>query len=137
MESHLGLVEEHVNPLLEIADHAGFITPDIDFGHLTPISMGGTKTPKQIGSYAWSMYGLLIFGNVAFYSDLLYRMYVVDIYQHIGLAGQTMWGAVNFYRIVTHYIVWLIAGFFWCLTFTSLPSMFIWFSYITYGLVIM
>jgi hypothetical protein len=37
-------------------------------------------TAKQIGGYAWSMYGLLIFMNMRYYYDLFYRKYIVSPY---------------------------------------------------------
>ena len=118
--------------------HFGVRLPEIEFDHIRPKDENGNGyTPKQIGAFAWAMYGLLIFSNVTFYSDLGYRMFVVGDKARIGAAGQTMWGAVNFMRIVVHYIVWLLAGFAWCYTFISSPSAFIMFGYITYGLAFM
>lgn len=125
-----------VNPL---SGHMskGMILPEVDFDHIKPRHLGGTWTAKQIGGYAWSMYGLLIFGNVTFYSDLFYRQYVVSKYDRLSLIGQdNMWSAINFFRVLFQYSIWLIAGFFWAATFFSEPWIFIIFHYITYGLVI-
>jgi len=117
----------------------GVRLPEISFDGIKPRdpTTGVGYTPKQIGAFAWSIYGLMIFSNVTFYSDLLYRMYVVSDKDYIGAAGQTMWAAVNFMRITVHYTAWLLAGFVWCYTFISTPSAFIMFGYVTYFLAMM
>lgn len=89
---------------------------------------------KQIGGYAWAVYGLLIFGNVTYYADLIYRNYCITAYNNIGLAGENMMSAVNFSRIVLNYIIWLVSGFFWVWTFSATPNAFFTFSNITIGL---
>ena len=129
-------VEIATNPLGAFNGLSGFITPDIDMDHIRPKANGGEWSAKQIGGFAWSIYGLLIFGNVTFYGDLIYRQYVVDKHDRLALVAMTMFNGVNFFRILTHYIMWLLAGFFWCATFLSTPNVFIFFSWVTYILVI-
>jgi hypothetical protein len=73
---------------------------------------------------------------VTYYGDLIYRQYVVDSHDRLGLVVKSMFNAVNMFRIVGHYSVWLLAGFFWCATFLSTPNVFIIFSWITYILII-
>jgi hypothetical protein len=82
------------------------------------------------------MYGALIMGNVSFYSDLFYRKYVVMPYHSLGLIREdNMWPAIEFFRVLFTYSVWLIAGMFWAATFIGDANIFILFQYITTGLI--
>ena len=76
-------------------------------------------TAKQIGGYAWAMYGALIMFNLKYYYDLYYRSYIVDIFDNRGLAFRTIFGTANYLRITINMTAWGLAGLFWVATFWS------------------
>jgi len=102
------------------------------------LSLGDMKeeNPRTIAGYAWGMYGFLVMMNCTYYADYVYRHYVVDKYQYLGLATRQIYGMANFFRTVLHLIVWLVAGFLWALTFTQLPGIWVMFKHYAFFLVV-
>ena len=106
---------EAFQPKNPIMDHV----PDIDAIIHPAIGASGWTankyTAKQIGGYAWSIYGLLIMMNMRYYYDLYYRTYIMSPYGENGrgVAFRDIWGVAAFLRIAIHMAAWSIAGLFW------------------------
>ena len=97
------------------------------------LALGGhmTKDPRTLAGYAWGMYGFLAMINCLYYTDYVYRHYVVDHYNYLGLATKSIYGLANFFRSTLHMIVWVLAGLLWALTFTQIPATWVMFKYFT------
>jgi len=93
---------------------------------------------RQIAGMAWCIYGFLYGINTLYYTDYIYRHYVVDRYgrKNLGLATFSTWGVANFVRVASHMVVWQIAGILWALTFTRIPVLWVVFKYYATFLVI-
>jgi hypothetical protein len=93
---------------------------------------------KQIGGYAWSIYGLLIMANMRYYYDLYYRTYIMSPYGENGrgVAFKDIWGVAAFMRIAVHMAAWSIAGLFWIWCFLPYAYPWVLFSHVTLGLAI-